>query len=279
MNTAAMPSALIGSVSRTGCGSRPAREHQHAHEQVRQQRIDERDADVDPRRLEERVGDREREQHQQVEVQQPPRRPRERQHEQHAQRQPDPQRVGDPPERAGVAARHRPLDLVARPALEHAAAAVVDDGLRDLLAPPVPLGRGEERHLPAVLGAALVVDAAVGQLVLRPRPPHLGPRGDRAQHVGRRHPPARRGRRRSRRARRASGREAGAAASAKSAATATVRRRSARAPSAGCRAATTGPSRPRCRAPCRTTAACPASRWRARSRASRRRRGGRRPSR
>ena len=129
-----------GTVSRTGAALAPARDHQHPHQQVGEQRIDERHRHVDPRRAEERERDREREQHQQVEVQQPPRRARERQHEQHAQRQPDPQRVGEPPERPGVAARHRPGDLVARPALEHAAGAVVDDGLRDLLRVPWPLG-------------------------------------------------------------------------------------------------------------------------------------------
>ena len=137
---------------------------QHAREQVRQQRIDERDRDVDPRGAEERVGDREREQHGEVEVQQPQRRAREREHEQRAQRQPDPERVGDAAERAGVAARHRPVDLVAGPALEHAAAAVVDHRLGDLLgALAVAPRRGEERDLPAAPCLALVVDAPVGQ--------------------------------------------------------------------------------------------------------------------
>ena len=58
----------------------------------------------------------------------------ERREEQHAQRDPDVRRVELAAERALVAARHRPRHLVARPLLEHRAAAVVDLHLGDLVA-------------------------------------------------------------------------------------------------------------------------------------------------
>ena len=69
--------------------------------------------------VEERQRDRERQQREQVEVQQRqrPAEVDERQHEQHAQREPDVQRVDVPAERARVAARHRPRDLEAGPLL------------------------------------------------------------------------------------------------------------------------------------------------------------------
>ena len=163
------------------------RDAEHAREQVDEQRIDERDRDADLGRVEERVGDREREQHREVEVQQPQRRARVGHREQRAQRQPDPPRVGDAAECPGPAARHRPLHLVARPALEHAPAAVVEDGLRQLLrAPMATLGRGVERDLPEPVGLAPVVHPAVGVRVAAAGTAHLRQRRDRLQHGGRR---------------------------------------------------------------------------------------------
>ena len=51
---------------------------------------------------------------------------------QHAQRQPDVQRVHVPAERARIAARHRPRDLKPGPLFEHLPARVGDDHLPDL---------------------------------------------------------------------------------------------------------------------------------------------------
>ncbi len=144
-----------------------ARDEQHAHQQVDEQRIDQRRREADPRRVEERERDGEAEQREQVEVQ-PREAPQpaaaqvrqERRDEQQAHRDPHVPGVHAPAERAVVAARHRPRDLVAGPRLQHRAAGVVDRHLADL--PPV--SRGEDRHLP--LRRALRVRGRVGARML-----------------------------------------------------------------------------------------------------------------
>ena len=104
-----------------------------------------------------------REQRQQVEVAQRerPAPVDERQQEQHAQRQPDVERVDVPAERPGVAPRHRPRHLEAGPLFEHPPARVGDDDLADFLALA-----GEVAHLPAA--RAFQVGAAVGAGVAWP---------------------------------------------------------------------------------------------------------------
>jgi hypothetical protein len=96
--------------------------------------------------VEERERDRKRQQHEQVEVQQRegPAPVDERQQKQETEGQPDVKRVYVPPERAGIAARHRPGDLEAGPLFEHPPGEVVDDDLPDLL----PAVLGEVADLP-----------------------------------------------------------------------------------------------------------------------------------
>ena len=102
----------------------------------------------------------------------------ERQQEQHAQRQPDVQRVDVPAERAGIAARHRPRDLEAGPLFEHPAGGVGDDDLADLLL----AAAREVADLPAE--RALQVGAAVGAGVFRAHGAHLRQRVRRSRARG-----------------------------------------------------------------------------------------------
>ncbi len=100
--------------------------------------------------------------------------------EQHAQRQPQIQRVDVAAERARVAARHRPRDLEPRPLFEHAPGQVVDLDLRDLLLAVLR----EVADLPVEGG--LQVGAAVGARVFGARGADLRePFGDR-EHLVRR---------------------------------------------------------------------------------------------
>ncbi len=103
----------------------------------------------------------------------------ERQQEQQAQRQPHVQRIDVLAERPAIAARHRPGDLEARPLFEHAAGAIGDDHLADLLGAL----RGEEADLPAQ--RALQIGAAVGAGVFPAHRAHLWQRfGDFQNAVG-----------------------------------------------------------------------------------------------
>ena len=140
--------------------------------------------------VEERERDREREQHEQVEVQQRerPAEVEERQQEQHAQRQPHVQRVDVPPERARVAARHRPR----RPGSRSTVRARARTGRRSVTWPI--------SFLPSVREVADLPAERPASGRRRRRSPgtslagaHLRqPRGDREHLVGREPPPGRR---------------------------------------------------------------------------------------
>jgi hypothetical protein len=85
---------------------------EHPHEQVAEHRIDQRHGREHQPLVEEEVRDAEREQHQQVQMEQAERPPQveEGRHEQHTQRQPDPPAVGEPREvPAGLRGPHGPL--------------------------------------------------------------------------------------------------------------------------------------------------------------------------
>ena len=149
--------------ARGGAAGWAPHQHQHPHEEVDEGRVHGRHRAVDVRVVEERQGDREREEDEQVEVQQAKglAEVEERDEEQEAQRQPDVERVDVAAEGAAVAAGHRPGDLEAGPLFDHAAGEVVDDHLRDLLLAAF----GEVAHLPAEAG--LQVGATVRALVFR----------------------------------------------------------------------------------------------------------------
>ena len=152
---------------RDGDAQRPAGhpdaegQQQHPHQQVAEERVDERDRHPDVGVVEEGQREREAEQHQQIDVQQPPARAvgglapaaaaaqpgpgDERREEQQAQRQPHVQRVDAAPERARVAAGHPPRHLPAGPHLGDATHGVVDVDLDPLALRP---GAREEADLP-----------------------------------------------------------------------------------------------------------------------------------
>jgi hypothetical protein len=155
-------------------------DHQHPHEQVRQHRVDERRRPADLAAREADLRDAEPEQHEQVEVQQPERAPRvhERQQEQQAQRDPHVRRVEPAPERALVAARHPPADLMAGPRLGHARVAVAHHHLHALDA------AREVAHLP--LAAPLRVRDPVEGAAPLALAPDLGVPVRRRQRLARR---------------------------------------------------------------------------------------------
>ena len=122
--------------------ARPEPGDQHAREEVREHRIDERHRRPDLALVEEEVRDTEApEQYQQVDVQHPERAARveERRHEQQAQRQPDVPALERPAEVAGVPTRHHPGGLGPLPCLDHLAGARVHRHVREqLVAREVP---------------------------------------------------------------------------------------------------------------------------------------------
>ena len=144
-------------------------EPQHAAEQIDQRRIGERDRDPDLALVEVQLRDPEREQHQQVEVDDPQRAPEVEQAEEEHQRHRDPDvgRVQDVAELALVAAGHRPRDLVAGPRLADRAGHPVDLHLRDLAAvgrvPHLPEAAvGLDRGGQATVAARLLGDVGIG---------------------------------------------------------------------------------------------------------------------
>ena len=120
---------------RIAAAAAPQPDPQHAREQVDQQRIGERHRDVDVGVVEEGHADPEGHEHGEVEVAHPqqPAPIDERHDEEQRERDPHERRVDLAPERAGVAAGHRPRHLRPRPRLRHATAVVADVDLRDLL--------------------------------------------------------------------------------------------------------------------------------------------------
>ena len=174
------PRGRDGDTQRAARYPDPEGEQQHPHQQVAEKRVHERHRHPDIAVIEEGERDREPEQHQQVDVQQPP--PRtvsplataataaqpgpgdERGHEQGTQRQPYVQRVDAAAERAGVAAGHPPGDLPAGPHLRDPADRVVHIDLDPLVLRA--LAR-EEADLP--LAVAVRVDVGLGTGVLPAR--------------------------------------------------------------------------------------------------------------
>ena len=124
---------------------RPEPGDQHADEEVGQHRIDERDRRLDLGVVEEGQRHAEAEQREQVEVDQPqgPARIDEGRQEEDAERQPDPEVVDVPRDRARVAAGELGVDLRAGPRLDDASARVIDHDL-----PDVGATRVEVVHLP-----------------------------------------------------------------------------------------------------------------------------------
>ena len=113
---------------------RPEPRDQHPHEQIPEDRVDERDRPDDLALVEEELRDREREQDQQVEMQQAEGAPRveEGQHEEDAERDPDPRLADVAGDGVLVAAGQLDLDLLVAPRLDDGPGPVVDDGLRDV---------------------------------------------------------------------------------------------------------------------------------------------------
>ena len=137
---------------------------EHPCEQIDERRVDQRDRDADLAAVEEGLRDPEREQHQQVEVGDPPRAAEvEEAGEEHQRhRDPDPGRVEHVPELGLVAARHRPGDLIAGPGLGDRPGAAVDLDLRHLVVavlvadlPEVVVVDRDRRGQLAVAGALL----------------------------------------------------------------------------------------------------------------------------
>ena len=186
-NTTATASHGAGTIRRSGRGglrAAPRRRNiaQHPREQVDQRRVGERDRGPDVGVVEEGQRDRERQQHQQVQVEQRqwPAEVEERRDEQQAQREPDVERVDVLSEGPPVAPGHRPGDLEAAPSFEHPPRGVGDDHLREF---PAPVAR-EEAHLPAQ--GPFGVDRPVGAGVPAAGVPDLGHRaGDRQHPAGR----------------------------------------------------------------------------------------------
>ena len=131
--TAAAASTHVGQTDRERSRAPAEADPEPTDEQVREHRVDERDAAEDLSAVEERERDREAEKHEQVEVPRRERPPQIGQPEQEdeAEREPD-VRLEErlPAERALAPARHLPGDLRARPRLGDASGRVLDDGLR-----------------------------------------------------------------------------------------------------------------------------------------------------
>jgi hypothetical protein len=152
----------------TEAGEEP--EQQHPREQIGEHGIHERHRREDLAAIEEDVRDRERQQHEQVEVQEAKRAApvHEGHHEREHQRDPDVGRIDLAPKGARQTPCHLPCDLRTGPDLDRLALTLVHDDLRDLVAAVVVA------HLPAARADRVSLAAGalvVGQLFLELRRP------------------------------------------------------------------------------------------------------------
>ena len=190
------------------CRRAPEPDPQQPRQQIAEQRVAERDRQIQARVVEERERRAEADERQQIRVQPAKWSPHveERQHEEHAQRHPDPRRVDRLAEGPRITASHRPRDLKAGPRLRHEPGRGVDVGLSEpvdrLARPrlgvhvddPVPVlelrADGRPRMLAPHAGDRR--DAERGGLGLGRRDPVAGcRRSDRRLRAGRRRPSGR----------------------------------------------------------------------------------------